>query len=119
MVERNVGDRGLSRSMHPNDVDRKRIERAIAARVRYRYVNPEVRAVEDGYRIESPCCSRNIDESGGVIDIARLEYASELHCWRLYRKDHGRSVWTLFGEFGALSALLQILNLDPDRIFWP
>lgn len=104
--------------MHPNDVDRKRIERALEGRVRYRYVSPAVRAVEGGYRIESPCCSRNIDPSGGTIDIARLEYASESRCWRLYRKDHARCEWRLFGEFGGLNALLQILNQDPDRIFW-
>jgi len=114
-----VGDVVLHGGMHPNDVDRKRIERALDSRARYRYVSPEVRAVEDGYRIESPCCSRNIDQDGGMIDIARLEYASELRRWRLYRKDHARSEWTLFGEFGALPALLQILNQDPDRIFWP
>ena len=105
--------------MHPNDVDRKRIERALEARARYRYVSPEVRPAEDGYRIESPCCSRNIDPAGGTIDIARLEYAGGLRRWRLYRKDHARSEWTLVGEFGALTALLQMLNQDPERIFWP
>jgi len=105
--------------MHPNDVDRKRIERALEARARYRYVSPEVRPAEDGYRIESPCCSRNIDPAGGMIDIARLEYASGLQRWRLYRKDHARCEWTLFAEFGALTALLQMLNQDPERIFWP
>ena len=105
--------------MHPNDVDRKRIERALAARLRYRYVSPEVLGAEGGYRIESPCCSRNVDQSGGTIDIARLEYAGESQRWRLYRKDHARGEWSLFGEFGALGALLQILNQDPERIFWP
>jgi len=113
-----VGDVALSRGMHPNDVDRKRIERALEARARYRYVSPEVRAEVDGYRIECPCCSRNIDQQGGVIDIARLEYACDARCWRLYRKDHKRGIWTLFGEFGALAALLQVLNQDPDRVFW-
>lgn len=42
--------------LHPNDVDRKRIERAIKTRKRYRYVSPSVLAVSGGYRIESPCC---------------------------------------------------------------
>ena len=114
-----MGDVVLPDGMHPNDVDRKRIERALEARARYRYVSPEVRGMEGGYRIESPCCSRNIDAAGGMIDIARLEYASGLQRWRLYRKDHARSEWRLFGEFGALAALLQMLNQDPDRIFWP
>ncbi len=104
--------------MHPNDVDRKRIEKALSSRARYRYVNPEVRAIEGGYRIQSPCCSRNIDKKGGVIDIARLEYVNEFHRWRLYRKDHALHEWQLYGEFSALGALLQLLNRDPDRIFW-
>jgi Protein of unknown function (DUF3024). len=104
--------------MHPNDVDRKRIEKALSARARYRYVSPEVCAEAGGYRIQSPCCSRNIDKDGGVIDIARLEYASESRRWRLYRKDHAQHEWRLYGEFSALDALLQLLNRDPDRIFW-
>lgn len=104
--------------MQPNDVDRKRIERALSSRARYRYVNPEVRAVEGGYRIQSPCCSRNVDKNGGVIDIARLEYVDEPPLWCLYRKDHALREWQLYGEFSGLSALLQVLNRDPDRIFW-
>ena len=46
---------------HPNDLDRKRIERALKVRKRYRYVTPNVTTTVGGYRIESPCCSRNID----------------------------------------------------------
>jgi hypothetical protein len=104
--------------MHPNDVDRKRIERALAARVRYRYVSPEVQADEAGYRIQSPCCSRNVDKSGGVVDIARLEYVVDSRAWRLYRKDHAQRAWRYYGEFSALNALLQFLNRDPNRTFW-
>jgi hypothetical protein len=104
--------------MHPNDVDRKRIERALEARVRYRYVSPEVKAIEGGYWIQSPCCSRNVDKAGGMIDIARLEYVNALRSWRLYRKDHARCEWRLHGEFSVLRELLQFLNQDPDRIFW-
>ncbi len=103
---------------HPNDVDRKRIERALAQRQRYRYVSPYVRKEADGYRIESPCCSRNVDQNGGVIDIARLEYLDQLHCWRLYRKDHLRSQWLVEGEYTSLTAVLQKLNEDPQRMFW-
>ena len=104
--------------LHPNDVDLKRIEKALSARTRYRYVSPEVCAEEGGYRIQSPCCSRNIDKDGGVIDIARLEYVDEPPLWRLYRKDHALHEWQLYGEFSALGAVLQLLNRDPDRIFW-
>jgi hypothetical protein len=104
--------------MHPNDVDRKRIEKALSSRERYRYVSPEVHADEGGYRIQSPCCSRNVDKEGGVIDIARLEYAGGQQGWRLYRKDHALCEWRFYAEFNALGELLQLLNKDPDRIFW-
>ena len=60
-------DLGPRRFGHPNDLDRKRIERALAKRARYRYVLPRVLPEARGYRIESPCCSRNIDAEGGVI----------------------------------------------------
>ena len=105
-------------SPHPNEVDCKRIERALARRHRYRYVSPDVFASEKGYRIESPCCSRNVDKGGGVIDIALLEYADASRTWRLHRKDHAHGTWTLYREFETLAQLLQQLNLDPERIFW-
>jgi len=104
--------------MHPNDVDRKRIERALASRKRYRYVSPEVRGSDSGYWIQSPCCSRNVDRDGGVIDIARLEYLEGRRAWRLYRKDHAECEWLLYGEFRSLGTVLEVLNHDPDRIFW-
>ncbi len=103
---------------HPNDVDRKRIERALAGRERYRYVTPAVRPAEHGYRIESPCCSRNIDEQGGIIDIARIEYVPELRRWRLYRRDHRQNDWTIYAEYATLAALLSELNQDQRRVFW-
>jgi hypothetical protein len=103
---------------HPNDVDRKRIERALAARERYRYVTPAVRPAEGGYRIESPCCSRNIDENGGTIDIARIEYLSVLRCWRLYRRNHQWCEWEYYAQYATLAALLAELNRDEKRAFW-
>jgi hypothetical protein len=54
------------------DFTQRRIERALRERARYRYVSPRVLRDADGFRIESPCCSRNVDPGGGVIDIARL-----------------------------------------------
>lgn len=104
--------------MHPNDVDRKRIEKALSTRARYRYVSPEVSAIEGGYRIQSPCCSRNIDKEGGMVDIARLEYLSGSLRWRLFRKDHAHGAWLFYGDFHRLETLLQLLNQDPERIFW-
>lgn len=103
---------------HPNDVDRKRIERALGRRERYRYVSPCVRAVTGGYRIESPCCSRNVDPEGGVVDIALLQFVPRLDVWQLYRRDHVASHWRLYGSYAALTAVLDVLNTDPERQFW-
>lgn len=107
-----------SRAPHPNDLDRKRIERALKARKRYRYVVPSVRTTEGGYRIESPCCSRNIDKEGGVIDVALLQYDMEHGIWQLYRKDHGCGQWNFHSSYERLPELLELLNVDPERVFW-
>ncbi len=110
--------RDAGASPHPNDVDRKRIERALDRRERYRYVSPCVRPVTDGYRIESPCCSRNLDPDGGVVDIALLQFVPRLRAWQLYRRDHAASHWRLHGTYAGLVELLDILNADPERQFW-
>jgi hypothetical protein len=107
----------LQSVLQPNQVDRKRIERKLKNRARYRYVHPSVISENGGYRIESPCCSRNVDHEGGVIDIARLEYANGV--WRLYRKDHRQNLWLLHAETATLSAALDILLPDSERVFWP
>jgi len=101
----------------PNPLDLRRIERALAKRRRYRYVRPAVRWESDGYRIVSPCCSRNIDADGQTIDIARLEYDAARAGWRLYSKDHAAQRWALQAQ-GRLHELLALLNADPQRIFW-
>lgn len=103
---------------HPNDVDRKRIERGLEKRARYRYVSPAVHAAQDGYLVTSPCCSRNVDPQGGVIDIARLAFDPQWGSWRLLRKDHAADAWVLFREYPSLMALLDYLNQDPERLFW-
>jgi len=107
----------LQSVIQPNQVDRKRIERKLEKRARYRYVHPKVIADDGGYRIECPCCSRNVDHEGGVIDIARLAYVASL--WRLYRKDHKLNTWHLHAETATLQAALDILLPDTDRVFWP
>ena len=104
--------------LQPNDVDRRRIERALASRRRYRYVSPKVLAVMGGYRIESPCCSRNVDPAGGVVDVALLQYLQGSGVWRLYRKDHAARQWQLYDTFERLAELLEWLNADPERMFW-
>ena len=111
------GHLAVSHSMsvcHPNEVDRKRIIRALAKRRRYRYVTPEVLLVEAGYHIVSPCCSRNIDPEGGVIDIARLEFRTARGVGSsTARQDAGSSTAS-----SALAQILELLNEDPDRQFW-
>ena len=108
----------LARFAHPNDVDRKRIERSLEARSRYRYVSPRVVPVIDGYRIESPCCSRNIDAEGGVIDVALIQFQEDVRTWRLYRRNHAESTWELYESYSRLKELLELLNTDPERRFW-
>jgi hypothetical protein len=103
---------------HPNDLDRKRIERALKARKRYRYVTPSVATTIGGYRIESPCCSRNIDRDGGVVDVALLLHDADAARWQLFRKDHGKGVWQLDSTHQRLPAALERLNVDPERTFW-
>lgn len=103
---------------HPNDLDKKRIERAIKARKRYRYVTPRVLATEGGYRIESACCSRNIDPEGGIVDIALMLFDFDQGGWQLFRKNHGTSQWELDSTHGRLKEVLDLLNADDDRKFW-
>lgn len=104
---------------HPNELDLRRIRRALESRRRYRYVEPRVLGSVDGYRIESPCCSRNVDPHGGVIDIARLEPAPASGQWLLQRRDHPGQDWVVHGAFASLGAALDVLTEDPDRLFWP
>ena len=99
------------------DMDRRRIERALRQRVRYRYVRPMVVRELDGWRIVSPCCSRNIDAQGGLIDIAWL--CNEPPIWRLYARDHARAIWVEHERSQQLLDLLDVICLDPQRVFWP
>ncbi len=105
-------------NLHPNELDRRRIERALESRKRYRYVTPEVSAIENGYVIRSSCCSRNVDPEGGIIDIAKLEFNHDRYCWWLYHKDHEIGYWIMHGEYPSLPVILDLLNQDPDRRFW-
>jgi hypothetical protein len=91
---------------------------ALRDRARYRYVQPVVLRAEPGWRIVSPCCSRNVDPDGGVIDIAWLE-PTEDGGWRSYARDHKLKRWALYDEAADLSDLLDVIRTDPKRIFWP
>lgn len=96
---------------------RRRIVRALNDRKRYRYVKPAVTTTEDGWLITSPCCSRNVDPEGGVIDIARLT-RNETQ-WQLHARSTDRSSWTLHSTAARLEILLQHLCADEERVFWP
>jgi hypothetical protein len=102
----------------PNEFDFRRIERALEKRKRYRYVSPILLRTANGYRIQSPCCSRNIDADGGVVDIALLLFDDRSRNWRLLRKEHSCGVWEFERAFDRLAELLDFLNEDPDRRFW-
>lgn len=100
-----------------HDMDRVRIERALPHRVRYRYVQPSIERAAPGWIITSPCCSRNIDPHGGVIQIAWLEPVEE--AWALYFKDHVHDRWVLHDESRHLQPLLDEICVDSMRVFWP
>jgi len=102
----------------PNDLDFRRIERSLQKRQRYRYVSPVVLRTAGGYKIQSPCCSRNIDPDGGVIDIALLLLDGRRRVWRLLRKADALGEWEFDSEHERLSELLAYLNEDAERRFW-
>ena len=106
-------------ALPPNEIDLRRIVRALAARERYRYVSPQVMLAERGYRISSPCCSRRVDPQGGEIDIAWIEHIASSGWWRLHHRDHATARWVPYAEFSRLHELLAHLNRDPGRLFWP
>jgi hypothetical protein len=109
---------GAMQAWQPNELDVRRIQRMLKQRARYLYVLPQVDMVERGYRIQSPCCSRNIDPDGGMVDIARLEYEPLLGVWKLFRKDHEQDCWEFFLLEQHLDGLIDYLNRDAARLFW-
>lgn len=98
------------------NLDARRIERALAQRSRYKYVQPRVERAGLGWQVLSPNCSRNIDPQGGEIAIAWLVPAADAS-WCLYSRHHAQDCWQLRQQ-GPLPALLQRLGSDPDREFW-
>lgn len=101
-----------------HDLLQHRLERALRDRLRYRYVKPTVSIEGSRYRIQSPCCSRNVDPTGGVIDIALLEH-DDHNRWCLSSRDHATGTWVLRAEGATLDAALDALCVDRDRQFWP
>ncbi len=105
-------------SAQVRDLIQHRLERALRQRVRYRYVKPRVLREGQSYRIESPCCSRNVDPRGGVIDIALL-VPGAAQCWCLCARDHANSIWVPRFQNQPLEQLLDLLCVDDERQFWP
>ena len=97
---------------------RRRIERALRARARYRYVHPEVISTSEGWLIVSPCCSRTVDHAGGVIDIAQIRRSSS-EVWTLFARDREMERWCAVDSANRLEEILALLCADPLRIFWP
>jgi hypothetical protein len=94
------------------------IERALKDRVRYRYVQPTVLQEGTSFRIEAPCCSRNVDPDGGVIPVARLTPAPD-GSWSLQLHDHAAGQWRPYAEPMSLGEALDTVCVDAERKFWP
>lgn len=100
------------------DFTLRRVERALRERLRYRYVRPRVWREDGWLRIDSPCCSRNVDPQGGVIDIARLRQLRS-GTWRLESRDHVAVRWVVHARSQRLDELLDLVCVDSERVFWP
>lgn len=101
-----------------HDLLQHRLERALRERVRYRYVQPNVLIEGSSYRIQSPCCSRKVDPTGGVIDIALLVRHDD-NSWCLCSRDHAANTWVARFQNESLDELLDLLCVDTERQFWP
>lgn len=99
------------------NLEQARIQRALAARKRYKYVRPRVLREGAGWKVASPNCSRSIDPQGGEVDIAWLVPTPQGR-WQLFARDHARGCWQLRAEGLALDAALARLCEDPQREFW-
>jgi hypothetical protein len=100
------------------DLERARIERALAARARYRYVQPRVEREGAGWKIVSPNCSRSIDATGGDIEIAWFKPRGDGR-WALHARDHAHGAWLLTNDDLSLNAALHLACADPVGRFWP
>lgn len=100
------------------DLIATRITRAIEQRARYRYVRPHVVRDADGWTVVSPNCSRNIDPTGGEIDIARFLPLPGGR-WRVHARDHAAGQWKVQGESCTFDEALAAVCTDPSRVFWP
>ena len=119
----------MSANDRVRDLMQHRLERALRQRVRYRYVRPRVLREGESFRIQSPCCSRNVDPSGGMIDIALLIPLAAIagsavsdrprQRWCLCARNYLRGTWESKYESEQLDELLDVLCIDHERQFWP
>jgi len=99
------------------DLIQLRLQRALRERQRYRYVTPRVSTEGEGFCVQSPCCSRNVDPQGGLIDIALLQPMADGH-WCLSSRDHAAGRWVERLQDQPLEVLLEALCVDTERVFW-
>lgn len=110
-------------------LDRVRIEVALEARSRYKYVRPRVLPEGAGWKVLSPNCSRNVDPAGGEIPIAWLlpapppghadpDAPGPAQGWLLHAHDDATGRWVLKLHAVHLTEALERLVLDPAREFW-
>lgn len=104
-------------------LDRVRIEVALEARHRYKYVHPRVLREGPGWKIVSPNCSRNVDREGGEIDIAWLVPTQTPDsgvpgAWLLHARDHVKKSWVLKLRSATLAEALERLVQDDHREYW-
>jgi hypothetical protein len=120
-----AGDRGTGQLVggHVFVLDRVRIEVALEARARYKYVQPRVLREGLGWKVVSPNCSRNVHPEGGEIAIAWLvptqaPSATVPSGWLLHARDHAQDCWVLKLRAASLGDALDRLVADPQREFW-
>jgi hypothetical protein len=99
-------------------LDRSRIERALARRARYRYVQPRVEPEGAGWKIVSPNCSRRIDAGGGEIHIAWFEPTGPGR-WAVHSRDHVHRAWRLEAVAMTLPQALAQVCTDALGRYWP
>lgn len=99
------------------ELDRTRIERALAARSRYKYVQPRVERHDGGWIIASPNCSRNVDAQGGEILIAWFEPDGSGR-WRVHARNHAAGRWQRKAQGLTLPAALALVCADLQREYW-
>ncbi|MBQ0961161.1 hypothetical protein KAK06_19550 [Ideonella sp. 4Y11] len=99
-------------------LDRARIEVALEARHRYKYVQPQVQPGPGGkgWQVLSPNCSRSVDPLGGIIEIAWLQPVAGQ--WHLHAHDHRRRAWVFKLRAATLADALARLVDDPLKEFW-